>query len=138
MPVAFRLSKDAVFAVAPCLNTNPMLRQAAKHIFALADVDKVVIDADAVDARVFVFLRKSLVLQELVDTVFVSFHQNTKPPFSGLGRISFFRSATGRLMYTIFYSGIFTSVVVSKPLIFVRGLVGIYLLFICISFSVLV
>ena len=62
-----------------------MLRQTAKHIFALADVDKVVVDADAVDAWVFVFLRESFAFQPCVDAIFVSHHQNTNPVFSGLG-----------------------------------------------------
>ena len=115
-----------------------MLRQTAKHIFALADVDKAIVDADAVDAWVFVFLRESFAFQPCVNAIFVSHHQNTNPFFSGFGRSSFFRSTTGRLMYTIFSSGTFTSVVVSNPLIFIRGLVGISLLFISISFSVLV
>ena len=56
MPVPFRLGKNTVFALTLCFNANPMLRQTAKHIFTFADVDKVVIDADAVDARVFIFL----------------------------------------------------------------------------------
>ena len=115
-----------------------MLRQTAEHIFALADVDKAIIDADAIDAWVFVFLRESFAFQPCVDAIFVSHYQNTNPVFSGLGRSSFFRSTTGRLMYTIFSSGTFTSVVVSNPLIFIRGLVGISLLFISISFSVFV
>ena len=131
--VTFGLGEDAVFALALGLNAHPMLRQAAKHIFALADVDKVVINADAVNARVFVFLSEALALQPCVNAVFVSHHQNTKPPFSALGMVSFFRSATGRLMYTIFSSGTLISSVISNPLIFVRGLVGISLLFISIS-----
>ena len=60
--VTFRLGKDAVFAVALGLNADPMLRQTAKHILTFADVDKVVIDADAVDPWVFVFLRESFAL----------------------------------------------------------------------------
>ena len=56
MLVAVCLSKDAVFALVFCFDAYPMLRQTAKHILALADVDKVVIDADAVDPWVFIFL----------------------------------------------------------------------------------
>ena len=47
------LGKDAVFALTLGVNANPMLRKAAEHVFALADVDSLIVDADFINARVF-------------------------------------------------------------------------------------
>ena len=56
MPIVLCFGEDAIFTLALGVDSNPMLRQTAKHILALADVDKVVIDTDAVDPWVFIFL----------------------------------------------------------------------------------
>ena len=53
MPMVLGFGKDAVFAFALGVDSNPMLREAAEHIFALADVDSLIVDADFINARVF-------------------------------------------------------------------------------------
>ena len=54
MPVPLCLGQYAVFSLAPCLDTYPMLRQAAEHISAFADVNKLIANADAVNAGMLI------------------------------------------------------------------------------------
>ena len=49
----FGLGKDAVFAFALGVDTDPMLSQTAEHVFAFANIDGLTVNADLVDARVF-------------------------------------------------------------------------------------
>ena len=53
MTMILRFGKDAVFAFALGVNAYPMLREAAEHVLALADVDSLIVDADFINARVF-------------------------------------------------------------------------------------
>jgi hypothetical protein len=53
MPLVFCFGKDAVFVLAFCVDTNPMLCQTAEHVFAFSHVDSLTIDSDFIDARVF-------------------------------------------------------------------------------------
>ena len=50
---------------------NPMLRQTPQHIFTLANIDKLIIYADAVNTRMLVFLRKPFALQHAIDVVLI-------------------------------------------------------------------
>ena len=53
MPIVLCFGEDAVFALTLGVDSNPMLRQTAKHVFAFADVDGLIIDADFINARLF-------------------------------------------------------------------------------------
>ena len=50
MPIVLCFGEDAVFTLTLGVDSNPMLRQTAEHVFALADVDGLIINADFVDA----------------------------------------------------------------------------------------
>ena len=72
MPMVLCFGKDAVFAFALGVDSNPMLREAAEHIFALADVDSLIVDADFINARVFKFICQAVSFQPFVYIFFVS------------------------------------------------------------------
>lgn len=72
MPVPFGFGKDTVFPLAFCLDAHPMLRQTAEHIFALANVDKMIVNADFVNARVFKLLCQPSAFQHGINAVFIS------------------------------------------------------------------
>jgi len=71
MPIVLCFGEDSVFALTLGVDSNPMLRQTAKHIFALADVDGLIINADFVDARVFIFICPAVSFQPFVHILFV-------------------------------------------------------------------
>jgi len=49
VPVPFCLCEDAIFALALCFDTYPMLRQTAEHIFALSNIDGLAVDIDFIN-----------------------------------------------------------------------------------------
>ena len=53
MPIVLCFGEDAIFTLALGVNSNPMLREAAEHVLAFADIDSLIIDANFVNARVF-------------------------------------------------------------------------------------
>ena len=86
MPMVLGFGKNAVFAFALGVDSNPMLREAAEHIFALADVDSLIVDADFINARVFITISPTIAFQPFVCVFFISgsfviFHQNFLPSF---------------------------------------------------------
>ena len=68
----FRFGKYAVFALAFCFDTYPMLRQTAEHIFALSNIDGLAVDADFVNAWAFKLLCPAVAFQHGINAVFVS------------------------------------------------------------------
>ena len=86
MPIVLCFGEDAVFALTLGVNSNPMLRQTAEHVFALADVDSLIVDADFINARVFITISPTIAFQPFVCVFFISgsfviFHQNFLPSF---------------------------------------------------------
>ena len=71
MPFALCFGEDAVFALTLGVDSNPMLRQTAAHVFAVADVDNLLSNADFVDARVFIFICPVNSLHPFVHSLFV-------------------------------------------------------------------
>ena len=57
MTLALSLCDDAVLFLRTCSDARIVLRNSAKHVGTLADVHDVIVNLDAVDSRVFVFLR---------------------------------------------------------------------------------
>ena len=53
MSLVLCFGKDAVFAFALGVDPNPMLCEAAEHVFALADVDSLIFNADFINASLF-------------------------------------------------------------------------------------
>ena len=72
MPIVLCFGEDAIFTLALGVDSNPMLRKTAKHVFALADVDGLIIDADFINARVFKFICPAVSFQPFVYIFFVS------------------------------------------------------------------
>ena len=72
MPIVLCFGEDAVFALTLGVDSNPMLRQTAEHVFALADVDSLIVDADFINARVFKFICQAVSFQPFVYIFFVS------------------------------------------------------------------
>ena len=84
MPVPLGFRKDAVFALFLLFNAYLVLCQTAKHVFAFADVDDLIVNADFVNARMFELLCPSLTFQPRINAVFISdffrlFHANLLP-----------------------------------------------------------
>ena len=72
MPMVLCLGKYAVFVFTLGVDSNPVLRQTAKHIFALANIDGLIVDANFVNARVFVFICPAVAFQHGINAVFIS------------------------------------------------------------------
>ena len=72
MPVPLCLGQYAVFSLAPCLDTYPMLRQAAEHISAFADVNKLIANADTVNAGMLILLCQPPAFQHGINTILIS------------------------------------------------------------------
>ena len=62
MPIVLCFGEDAVFALTLGVDSNPMLRQTAEHVFALADVNGLIIDADFINASVFKLICPAIAL----------------------------------------------------------------------------
>lgn len=71
--VPLRLVQYAVFAFAPCLDADIVLRQTAEHIFTLSDVNNVIVNADLVNARMLKLLCQTSAFQHVINAVFISF-----------------------------------------------------------------
>ena len=71
MPMVLCFGEDAVFALTLGVNAYPMLREAAEHVLALADVDSLIVDADFINARVFITISPTITFQPCINIVFV-------------------------------------------------------------------
>jgi len=72
MPIVLCFGEDTIFALALGVDSNPMLRQTAEHIFALSNIDGLTVDADFVNAWVFKLLRPAVAFQHGINAVFIS------------------------------------------------------------------
>ena len=72
MPVPLCLGQYAVFSLTPCLDTYPMLRQTAEHISAFSNVNKLIANADAVNAGMLILLCQSPAFQHGINTILIS------------------------------------------------------------------
>jgi len=71
--VPLRFVQYAVFAFAPRLDADIVLRQTAEHIFAFSDVNNVIVNADLVNARMLKLLCQTSAFQHVINAVFISF-----------------------------------------------------------------
>lgn len=55
VPLALHLCQNAVFFAALCFNAYIVLCNTHEHILALADINNIIVDLNAVNSRVFVF-----------------------------------------------------------------------------------
>ena len=72
VPVPLGFRKDAVFALFLFFNAYLVLCQTAKHVFAFADVDDLIVNADFVNAGMLKLCRPSLAFQSRINAVFIS------------------------------------------------------------------
>ena len=72
MPVPLCLGQYAVFSLAPGLDAYPMLRQTAEHISAFADVNKLIANADTVNAGMLILLCQPPAFQHGINTILIS------------------------------------------------------------------
>ena len=70
VPLCF--GKYAVFPLTLGFDAYPMLCQTAEHIFAFADVDDLIVNADFVNAGMLELCRPSLAFQSRINAVFIS------------------------------------------------------------------
>ena len=71
MLVPFGLGQYAVFALALGMDTNPMLRQTAEHVFAFADIDGLTVNRDFVDAWMFKLFSQASVFQHRINAILI-------------------------------------------------------------------
>ena len=72
MPIVLCFGEDAVFALTLGVDSNPMLRQTAAHVFALSNIDGLAVDADFVNAWVFKLFRPTVAFQHGINAIFIS------------------------------------------------------------------
>ena len=72
MPIVLCFGEDTIFALALGVDSNPMLRQTAEHIFALSNIDGLTVDVDFVNAWVFKLLCPSVAFQHGINAIFIS------------------------------------------------------------------
>ena len=72
MPVPLCLSQYAVFSLTPDLDAYPMLRQTAEHISAFSNVNKLIANADAVNAGMLILLCQPPAFQHGINTILIS------------------------------------------------------------------
>ena len=73
-PLCF--GKYAVLALAPCFDSDPMLGQTAEHVGALAYVDGLIVDCNAIDAWILKLLVPAQPFQIGIDIFFIRWSFN--------------------------------------------------------------